>query len=259
MVGFQSFPYFVTNVEGAMQHLILVPETYDGDRLVKLLYQQVEANRLPTSLVLSEESAIYLKPELGETYEGPAPFTTMPQWGFLLPKNAFHRTLAFKKREQELHRWARATGPRAGYFVGRRPKGEPALNGEETWLGGTQLSGAPMGLNRCNTCGGWKGKCIDELYDRCLTPGGKGDEMKLIREPASIIEVHCVCGNWNRCAACGESLCQDGFRLRSFFCQDGEVWYIPGFTAFTHVREGHCRFTPRKRGKKKMKRRQRVA
>ena len=45
---------------------------------VFLLRDQVEANRLPTSLVLSEDRAIYQKPDLSDPYEGIAPFSTMP-------------------------------------------------------------------------------------------------------------------------------------------------------------------------------------
>ena len=42
-----------------MQHLMVLLENYAESRLVEPLYAQVKANRLPTTLVLSNERAIY--------------------------------------------------------------------------------------------------------------------------------------------------------------------------------------------------------
>ena len=64
-----------------MQHLMVLPENYAESRLVEPLYAQVKANRLPTALVLSNERAIYLGSDLGETHGAAPPVTTIPVHG----------------------------------------------------------------------------------------------------------------------------------------------------------------------------------
>ena len=57
-----------------------------------------------------------------------------------------------------------------------------------------------------------------------------------------MIDVHCRCQNWNRCAACGESLSTDGLRVRAFVYQNKRIWHVPGFSAFGHTGERRCPF-----------------
>jgi hypothetical protein len=110
---------------------------------------------------------------------------------------------------------------RRGGFINGDPShgGRPATDQELESLSGGGPDGAPKGLDKCPTCGGWSGECL-----------GTAENYK-----KSVLPVSCQCDNNNRCARCGNPL--DEHKLNSNYLElsDGLIWYVPGFSCFGHV------------------------
>ena len=57
----QGFPYLATRIEGAMQHLMVLPENYAESRLVEPLYAQVKARQGETVRVCLSTSRMGIR------------------------------------------------------------------------------------------------------------------------------------------------------------------------------------------------------
>src|SRR2546426_1431659 len=89
----------------------------------------------------------------------------------------------------------------------------------------TLFRSVPMGLVVCADCGFWKGECLDPNAEF----RGK------------VMRVHCGCDNWNRCAACGETLYPFRLNANYYDQREGAVVHVPGFSGLIHECAGTSR------------------
>jgi hypothetical protein len=219
MTRFDGFPYLVTRVVPTMYHIIILPDDSDAAHLLELTRRQARINALPTCLVVSADAALYIWPDGRESRAEP------PQGGVIItnrlrPCRTFPETESLVARRLALDRFIEQHCPKTGYMFGDLTKGGRAATLEETvMLAGTQENGVPRGLAYCSDCGEWRGRCLDP------SPKFAGQ----------LMEVHCRCGNDNRCAGCGGLLHTRKLNANRYNEADGQVWHTPGFSGFPHV------------------------
>jgi hypothetical protein len=132
----------------------------------------------------------------------------------------FNSSSELKERAKRLELLVKERRQRGGFINGDPSHGgRPATDEELESLSGKGPDVAPKGLDKCPTCGGWKGDCL-----------GTFEHYK-----ASVLPVHCQCDNHNRCARCGGPLHQNKLNSNVFEPLDGQIWYVPGFACFGHV------------------------
>ena len=61
--SFDGFPYLVTRVVPTLYHITLLPEDLSYEVAETLVRRQVEANHLPTCLVVAPDRALYVAPD----------------------------------------------------------------------------------------------------------------------------------------------------------------------------------------------------
>src|SRR6266851_5043428 len=194
---FEGFPYLVTRVVPATYHVILLPATASELELVLLARTQWRANRLETCLVTGGERAWFIsadgRDELAQTPPRGGTFVT----GLLKTTRLWADTVELQARQGRLDALVLAHRRKGGYILGDLTKG---------------------GLERCPTCGEWRGRCLDP------SPTFVG----------KVMTVHCGCQNDNRCAACGGFLYERKLNANYYQPRDGRIWHVPGFCAFRH-------------------------
>jgi hypothetical protein len=216
---FEGFPYLVTRVVPAMYHVTVLPDDLGEDDLLDVTRRQARANALPTSLVRGADSALLVAPDGREHLAEP------PRGGVIVadrlrPCRPFAETRTLVDRRLALARHIAAVTPRAGYMLGDLPKGgRPATFQETVLLAGRQRNGVPRGLTPCARCGRWRGRCLDPSPELARL----------------VVEVHCRCGNDNRCAACRDLLHETRLNGNVYNEADGQVWHTPGFAGFGHA------------------------
>jgi hypothetical protein len=95
------------------------------------------------------------------------------------------RSLARQRRLDAVNGRYRRKG---GYILGDLTKGGREATADEVGrLAGAGPEGRPRGLERCPTCGEWRGRCLDPSPTFVC----------------KVMTVHCTCQNDNRSAACG--------------------------------------------------------
>ncbi len=57
--AFEGFPYLVTRIVASLHHILLLPRNWDIEHLIGFAQNQVQANRLPTCLVLAGDLCVY--------------------------------------------------------------------------------------------------------------------------------------------------------------------------------------------------------
>ncbi|HXH81829.1 MAG TPA: hypothetical protein VNN07_02765 [Candidatus Tectomicrobia bacterium] len=216
---FGGFPYLVTRVVPTMYHVIVVPDDLDGYHLVDIARRQASANALPTCLVSTADSALYIDPD-GREHRGEPPKGGVVVTGRLQPCQVFAETPSLAARRVALGRFIEQTTPKKGYMFGDVTKGGrlPTLE-ERVMLAGRQANGIPRGLTRCGQCREWRGSCLD--------PGSRSGGL--------VLDVHCRCDNDNRCAACHRVLHRHRLNGNHYNEVDGQIWHTPGFVAFGHL------------------------
>lgn len=231
---FDGYPYLVTRITAAVHHLILMPRylTTD-DELERIARRQFAANRLETSLVLWADRVLYLG-EDGASWSGVPPRCSLPVCDKLPPPADTPLTSDMLKREQRLRSFVAANTPRPtghgsdgrGPYVVDRAHGRPATAEDRAWLSRRRPNGAPAGLQRCDSCGAYRG-------------------MGLLEQAGLVVEVFCRCQNHNRCARCFERFSERRLNGCGFFEESGEILHVPAFAALDHI----CPARPSRRGR----------
>jgi hypothetical protein len=188
---FEGFPYLVTRVMPAMYHVTLLPAAASELELVLLARTQWRANRLETCLVT----------------------------GLLKPTRLWADAAELQARQGRLDALVATHRRKGGYLLGDLTKGGREATADEVGrLAGTGPEGRPRGLERCPTCGEWRGRCLDPSPTYVC----------------KVMTVHCGCQNDNRCAACGGFLYERKLNANYYEPRDGQIWHVPGFSAFRH-------------------------
>jgi hypothetical protein len=215
---FDSFPYLLTRVVSQLRHYMLLPSDVSEDQLERFTRIQGEMNLLDTALVLDEETAFYCHADGYRGYSSIVPRGGYPVAGKLQPAVAFAETDEMKARWAELRAFVSKHSPDGGYLVGTSKGGRRATELELAELSGFQEGRVPLGLERCEICGEWRGECLDPhpSLREWLTP------------------VHCRCDNHNDCAACGHTLADRRLNANFFNVERGQIWHVPGFAGLSH-------------------------
>lgn len=214
---FDGFPYLVTKVVPTMYHIILLPAGLAEEELVDLGLRQVTANRLQTCLVFSHDDCVFFEVSGGIFRVSEPPKSTVVICDKLRSPRNFPPTLELEERKERLKSFVDSLR-REGVMFGDLTKGGRDATPEELrQLEGVQDGGIPWGLTRCVQCGDWVGQCLDP------NPKFAG----------KIMRVHCRCDNDNLCAFCGRTL-HDRKLNANFLGEDGDIWHVPGFSAFRH-------------------------
>ena len=229
--SFDGFPYFVTRVVPTMYHIILLPKDLSSEEAEMLVRRQVEANHLPTCLVVASDRALYVAPDGSAVWSDSIPCGGIIVADRLQPCRRFAKTRELAQRCACLDALLSAQ-PREGYMFGDLTKGgrKPTFD-ESVLLAGTQPSGMPRGLALCPSCREWRGRCLDPA------PQFTGQ----------VMDVHCRCDNDNRCAACGLRLYERKLNANYYDARDGHIWHVPGFSAFGHTCRSFNGHSPRSR------------
>jgi hypothetical protein len=216
---FEGFPYLVTRVVPAMYHLILLPMTASELELVLLARTQWRANRLETCLVTGADRARFISADGRDALAQTPPRGGTLVTGCLKRARPFADTLELWARQHRLDAIVEACRRKDGYMFGDLTKGgRDATPDEVGRLAGTGPEGRPRGLECCQACEEWRGRCLDP------SPVF----------PWKVMTVHRRCQNDNRCAACGGTLYERKFNANYFQPSDGHIWHVPGFCSFSH-------------------------
>lgn len=218
LTRFDGYPYLVTRVVPGMYHLTIVPWGAPRSLYLQTASFQYQANRLRLCMVLGPADAWYVGPKGVERTPREAPIGGVIVTDRLEPVIAFDPTPDLMARRARLARYI-AAKQQTGYLHGDLTKGgRPATPAELRELAGFQPDGVPVGLERCPTCFEYRGMCLDP------NPEFKG----------MVMDVHCRCQNFNRCARCRELLAERKLNANQYNEQDGMIWHLPGFSGFNH-------------------------
>ena len=213
---FDGYPYLVTALTGPLHHVIVLPGGLEPEELLALGRRQHAANRLPTSVVLGPDTAVYFG-EDGETVGDP-PRCTHPVADRLLGPEAFAPTPELGLRERRLRAFAARSRERnGGGFLMDRMRGRPATTQDVERLAAAGAAGVPAGLIRCEACTEYRGEYLPD-HDRGL-----------------VVTVFCSCANHNRCARCLAPLREHRLAAAFFDEDQRQVFHVPAFCALSHA------------------------
>jgi len=238
-------PYLVVEIVTALYHLTVLPADLPEDDLNAIARAQVRANRLDACLVLGERRVLAIDAEGVERRETEVPFRLFGHWISAAVTRRLRTARPLPPTDEVLRRQTaleaalkeyparraealrqRGMLPPADFVVGDLTKGgRDATPAELAALSGRQSNGVPMGLVVCADCGFWKGECLDPNAEF----RGK------------VMRVHCGCDNWNRCAACGETLYPFRLNANYYDQREGAVVHVPGFSGLIHECAGTSR------------------
>jgi hypothetical protein len=211
--------YLVTRVVPALYHIVPLPAGQPTAQYESWLVRQEGANRLKTCLVLSKSLTLHADGDGTISRNGHAPTGGIVVTRRLAPCETFEPTPDLVARFFRLERFAKRFWPKDGYLFGDVTKGgRSATPRERRGLAGVQAGGVPRGLVRCSACREWHGECLDP------SPEFEGQ----------IMQVHCRCENYNRCARCGKILYERRLNANYFSETDGRIWHVPGFCGLKH-------------------------
>jgi hypothetical protein len=177
------------------------------------------AARLETCLVTGVDRAWFIsadgRDELAQTPPRGGTLVT----GLLKPTRLWADTVERQARQRRLDALVEVHRREGGYLLGDLTKGGRDATADEVGrLAGAGPEGRPRGLQRCPTCGEWRGRCLDP------SPTFVG----------KVMTVHCGCQNDNRCAGCGGFLYERKLNANYYSPRDGQIWHVPGFSGFRH-------------------------
>ena len=159
---FEGFPYLVTRVVPAMYHVILLPATASELELVLLARTQWRANRLETCLVTGADRAWFISADGRDELAQTPPRGGILVTGLLKPVRWWADTVELQARQHGLDALVAKHRRKGGYILGDLTKGgREATTDEVGRLAGAGPEGRPRGLERCPTCGEWRGRCLD--------------------------------------------------------------------------------------------------
>jgi hypothetical protein len=216
---FDGFPYVSTRVAGALRHIILLPVRAPEAELAGVARRQALANQLPTCLVLASDRAIYFGPDGHGFASQEPPLGGLIVTGSLVPAvNCDDASDELRARQHTLADLVECSRG-SGFVVGDLTKGgHPASDDEYRRLQGYLPDGTPRGLSRCETCGDWKGECLDPSE----------------QFTGQVMTVHCCCENRNRCARCNTRLFERRLNANYYDPADRSIWHVPGFCGLDH-------------------------
>lgn len=219
---FPGFPYLVTPIVPALNHLMLLPSSRSEEELVRLAVLQVSWNRLKSCLALGERKYIYVGEDCRVDLMDSPPYSSFAACERIAPAFAVELDKEFLERAGKLRCYVESTR-RQGFLMGDLTKGgRPATKEELAKLAGKSREGVPLGLCRCPKCKEWAGECIDP------SPQFANQFMK----------VYCRCQNDNRCARCGGLFDEHKLNSNYFEKSDGQIWHVPAFCVFSHICPG---------------------
>lgn len=217
---FGGFPYLLTRLIPAFYHLILLPRSLAPEELKHIARRQAQANQLPTCLVMNSRLGLYVSTSGDDDFMTSEP----PRGGIIVtgrirPCQSFPVSADLQKRTALLETFLKRQ-PARGFLVGDGTKGgRPPSPREVSCLAGRQPNGVPRGLICCQTCGEWKGECLD-THPFC------GD---------LLVRVHCRCENNTRCAKCLKPFYERRVAANYYDVSDGKIWHVPGFVCLSHT------------------------
>ena len=215
---FYGFPYLVTRIVDSLHHILLLPCSWEIEHLMAFAQKQVQANKLPACLTLTENLCIYFREDGAEYQSSNVPRSARIISGKLAPAELISDSgeLAIGRMKLILREETQCAEGTT-FIMGDLTKGgRLPTPDEEEHLAGMHAGNVPKGLWPCPRCGEWRGECFDTL----------------LRE--LIVRVHCVCENDNLCAACGERLHLRKLNANYFDPVDGKIWHTPAFFGFDH-------------------------
>lgn len=215
---FDGFPYLATRIVPGVCHIALLSGTWPRDLLLHALARQVAANQFHTALVLGADEAFYLPPAAEGPVCGPAPRSDIVLAGGFLPAVP----VGAEDLSDRPHRLAAVIDGvrrRGGFLLGDLTKGgRKATEQDRARLGVRHPREDRRGLERCATCGDWRGECLDVIAE----------------VGTLVVPVHCQCDNVTCCARCGDALRERRVGGNQFNQDDRRVWHWPGFMALAH-------------------------
>ncbi len=225
---FDGFPYLITRVVSGLYHIIVIPAQQRAEWYQELLLRQGEANQLGTSLVLDARAAWFWSLDGGVTQTDQPPTGGVIVTDRLQPPAAFDQTPDLSARHTRLERFTKPRNPGGSVHGDLNKGGRTATREECHRLAGVDADGVPNGLQQCGDCGDWHGQCLDPNPDF----------------PAWLVQVHCRCGNHNKCARCELALAERRLNANYYRESDGHIWHVPGFSGLSHCcpdcRSGSC-------------------
>jgi len=215
---FEGYPYLVVRLQSAFYHLTVLPADYQVQKLRELARWQAQTNDLETSLALGPDCCFYYRTDGSECEYNRCPQGGTVVSGILGCAEVFPLTPELTERRLHLESFVNSLR-KDGYVFGDLKKGGRKPNAiEARSLRGRQPNGVPGGLSQCPKCHEWRGECFDP------NPQMAG----------LIVRTHCVCENSNRCALCGQLLCERKVNANYYNEDDQNVWHVPGFCALRH-------------------------
>jgi hypothetical protein len=222
---FDGFPDLVIRVVPTMYHITLLPADASERDLAGIARAQWSANRFEVCLVLGPQRALYIDANGQDRLKMMPPRGGFPIAGRLKPPTAWPTTTELQVRQRRLTSFIDAHAPKNGYLFGDLTKGGREASADDVArLAGVGPEGLPRGLERCSTCGEWRGSCLDpasNFFCRVMT-------------------VQCRCQNDNRWAACGQRLSDRKLNANYYNPRDRKIWHVPGFSGLDH----HCPTAP---------------
>ena len=217
---FDGFPFYVTRIVPGLYNIILLPADMDEASLIEFSEHQAHSNDLEACLVLSNERGLWFTPGGEKTYSHHTPWGGVLITGGLKTCRDFYPSPELEERANRLEVLVQEFRRRGGFIRGDSSHGgRPTTDKELESLSGEGPDGVPKGLDKCSTCGGWRGNCLGTFE----------------RYKASVLPVSCRCDNHNRCARCGSPLHEHKLNSNVFEPSDGQIRYLPGFACFGHV------------------------
>ncbi len=216
--AFEGDPYLIARIVPSLYHLVPLPADWTPVALRDLARTQLAANRLPACLVLGADLCLYLHPEGGETVSDDIPRGGIVVAGKLRLPAPIQAKQELLDRLDQLRAFLAEQPPGGSMFGDLTKGGRPATDDERHRLAGTTAEGVPTGLTRCAACGEWHGECLDPSEEFA----------------GQVMQLHCRCANWNRCARCGHPLYARRLNANYFAPREGAIRHVPGFCAFDH-------------------------
>lgn len=217
-----DYPYIVTKSVGCLYHVIPAPSELSEKELILLAQRQVNANKLHTCLALGPNKGIFYEPRTNQPHSeaGSPPRGGILQAGKLRPVPEVYYQPEIQKRIETLQVEAqkRVGKMTAQFVVGDTTKGNRRATRDDLKLLKGFHNGVPKGLELCDTCKEYRGECLDP------SENFKG----------TVATVHCLCENDNLCAFCEEPLGDSRLNANTFDKEDGRIWHLPAFVAFSH-------------------------
>lgn len=218
---FDGFPYLLTRVAPSVYHIAVLPAELGFDNLKEIARWQVAANKLDTCLVIGATSCVYFAPSGAESVSDAIPRGGVSVTGYLRLCRSFPPTEDLQRRLKLLDEYV--VQKPEGYIFGDLTKGGRRASVDELpHLAHRQPGGVPVGLNRCATCGEWRGECLDPSPEF----------------PGIVMPVRCRCENETLCALCGRPFWDRRVNANFYSEADDQIWHVPGIKAFEHVCAG---------------------